>query len=55
MVSPKLHVSQIYKQYPSSTLSLSVVLYETRYYQHNFFWYYRPSIIDQFVLSNAFY
>ena len=28
-----------------------VVLYETRYDQHNYFWYYKPSIIDPFTLS----
>ena len=44
MISHKL--SQIYKQYPLSILYLFVVLYETCYDQHNYFWYYRPSIID---------
>ena len=33
---------QIYKQYPCSVLSLFAVLYETRFYQYNYFWYYRP-------------
>ena len=31
-------------------LLLFVVLYETTYYQHIYFWYFRPSIIDQFTL-----
>ena len=38
MVSGKL--SPIYEQYSCSILSLFVVLVETRYYQHNYFWYY---------------
>ena len=38
------------KQYPCSALSLFVVLHETRYDQHNYFWYYRNFIIDPFTL-----
>ena len=48
MVSYQL--SQIFnKQYPSSNISLFVVIYETRYDQYNYFWPYRPSIIDPFT------
>ena len=47
MTSRKL--SQIYKQYLYSILSLVLVLYETRYNKHNYFWYYRPFIIDLFT------
>ena len=43
-------LSQIYKQYPCTILLLFVVLYETTYDQHNYFLYYRPSIIDAFTL-----
>ena len=32
-----------------SILSLFAVLYETRYDRHNYFWYYRPSIVDPFT------
>ena len=35
---------QIYKQYPCWTILLFFVLYETGYYQHNYFWY-RPIYI----------
>ena len=30
---------------------LIIILYETRYNQHNYFRYHRPSIIDQFTLT----
>ena len=44
MVSHKL--SQTYKHFPCSNLSLFVVIYETRYDQRNYIWYFKPSIID---------
>ena len=37
---------QICKQYPCSIFyQLFVILYETRYDQHNYFWYSRPTVI----------
>ena len=33
-----------------SILSLFVILHETKYNQHNCFWYYRPSIMDPLTL-----
>ena len=42
---------QIYKQYICSIISLLVALYDTRYNQPNYFWYYRPSIIDPITLK----
>ena len=45
-------MSKIYKRYPCSILLLIVVLYEIRYDQHSYLWYYRPSIIDAFTLYN---
>ena len=55
MVSHKL--SQIYnkkhKQYFCSIISLFVVLYENIYNQFNYFWYYRPFIIDQFTINGT--
>ena len=36
---------QIYKQYSCSYRWPFVVLYETRYDQHNHLWYYRPFIL----------
>ena len=50
IVSQKL--SQIYKQYPCSILSLIVVLYDTRYDQYYFVRYYRHSIIDPLTLNS---
>ena len=50
MVSYKL--SQIYKQYPCSFLSLFVVIYEIRYDLPNNFWYYRTPFIDTLNLIN---
>ena len=47
MVLHKL--SQLYKQYPCSILSV-FDLYETRYEQDNYFWNYILSIIDPFNL-----
>ena len=46
-----------YLRYANNSLAqifryLFFVLYDTRYYQHNFFWYYRSSIIDSFTLTN---
>ena len=32
-------LSQVYKQYPCSSLLLFVVSYESRYDQHNYIWY----------------
>ena len=34
---------------PAQLVSFFVVLYETRYCQHNNFWHDRPSIIDTFT------
>ena len=54
MVSHKL--SQIYKQHHCPIVLLFVVLYETRYYQHNYFLYNRPAIIiDLFTLKKELY
>ena len=39
-----------YTKYRYSIFSLIVVIYENRYDQHKFFWYYRPSIIDPFTV-----
>ena len=49
MASHKLSQVQINKQYPSSIISLFAVLYETRYDQPIYFWYYKRSIIDPFT------
>ena len=51
MLSHKLF--QIYKQYPCCILSLFVVLYETRYDQHNYFLVLKTSIIDPFTLNKV--
>lgn len=34
-----------------SILFVFVVLSETRYDQYNYFWYYRPTVIDPFTLN----
>ena len=52
MVSQKL--SQMYKQYPGSFLSLPVVLYESRYDQY-YFWYIRSSTTDPSTLNIDMY
>ena len=48
-------VSQIISKYVKNISAefflLFVVINETRYGRHNYFWYYRPSIIDPFSLN----
>ena len=45
----------VYKQHPCSNFSLFVVVYEIIYHQHNYFWYYRPTITDPFTLMVIYY
>ena len=45
MVPDNLSQTYMHKQQPCSILSLFVITYDTKYYQHNYFLYYKPNFI----------